>query len=254
MMTLTLTAMFAFNQDVMASKLPEPPPTQHEQHMQQHLQLHNEAHRNAIETTNRHHEEAIRKHQAFESQMQLDAESRRTRSMIDSYAAFRSQKEMPRRFSVGDMYYASSFKGLKIFMNDVEHENPLLYETLKPEYNQLQRKRNAAIATWSTGAAVGSTLILGGFTFWNNNDRMLNTDDSFQGSNPKKPNVGMIASGAGIFLASSIIGMFLQPKEEDIYNFVNHHNRNSPTHKLKWEIGLDMFHDFEPGVKLTLRF
>jgi hypothetical protein len=78
--------------------------------------------------------------------------------------------------------------------------------------------------------------------------------DPFDGHNPKKPNIAVIAGGTGALLLGGIIGLIIQPREEDIYNFVNLHNRNNPNQKMDWEIGLDMFQGNIPGMKLTLNF
>ncbi len=36
----------------------------------------------------------------------------------------------PRRFSVGDLYYSSSYQGIKRLMTDINNEDPKLYQVM----------------------------------------------------------------------------------------------------------------------------
>ncbi len=264
LLILLLTGMSAYNQGTNPPP-PPPPPTPdqtpqqqhlqiHLQHHQMHLQQHNEAHKNAVDATNRHHEEARRRHQESERQSHENAGMLAGNQAYGAGSSNHVMYRLPKRFKVGDMYYASTFRGLKEFMTDIQVENPFLYESMQPSYYSLKRKRNATIATVTAGTAIGTGLIVGGFTFLNNNERMFGPGDPFDGHNPKKPNVAIIAGGTGTLLLGAIVGWIIQPREEDIYNFVNLHNRNNPNQKMDWEIGLDMFQGNTPGLKLTLNF
>ncbi len=159
--------------------------------------------------------------------------------------------ELPKRFVVGDQYYTSSYRGIKQLMGDIREENPVLYDIMQPELKNIQRRRSNTIIAWSAGGVVGTTMIVGGLTFWQLNDDLYEPGHPFYKPNAKKANPGLIIAGGLVYIVGGAIGLFTGPREEDIYNFVNKYNRNSEDKKMDWQIGLDVLPNNTPGVKLT---
>jgi hypothetical protein len=159
-----------------------------------------------------------------------------------------------KRFKVGDMYYASSIKGLQFFMNDLQDENPGLHQTLLPDFRAMLRNRNVANATWIASGVVGTTIMVGAFTFWQANVTLFKPGDPFHDPSVKLPGLTALTAAFGVYLTGGLIGLAIFPKDADIYNFINLHNRNNPNQKMNWEIGMDFFMNMEPGFKLTMNF
>jgi hypothetical protein len=164
-----------------------------------------------------------------------------------------------KRFKVGDMYYASSYKGLQLFMTDIEFDNPDLYSKLAPAFKDIESKRKNALISFVSGGIVGTTFVVGGFTFL----QKTRIDESiFDPGTPfyeppqevKEWNVDALLGGFGCYLVSGIVGMLLSPNEADIYNFINLNNRYNPDQKMDWEIGMDFSQNKEFGLKLTMNF
>jgi hypothetical protein len=76
------------------------------------------------------------------------------------------------RFKVGDMYYSSNYKGLKLLMADTEIDQPGLHTKLSPVFKDIRRKRNNAVASFVTGGVIGTTMLIGANTFLQKNDNM----------------------------------------------------------------------------------
>jgi hypothetical protein len=157
-----------------------------------------------------------------------------------------------KRFRAGDMYYASSVRGLQMFMSDLRSENPELYDLLSPEFNAIKRNRDAAYATMIAAGIIGTTLLVSAFTF--GMEDMHTPGMHYTDSRMKEPNKGMVFAALGVYIAGGLAARLLYPGEERIYNFLNLHNRNSPNRKLDWEIGLNVFENMEPGLKLSMKF
>jgi hypothetical protein len=158
-----------------------------------------------------------------------------------------------KRFKVGDMYYASSLKGLQYFMTDLRTDNPDLFEILKPSFSKLQKKRNTALATWISSGVVGTTLVVGAFTFGQVDKTIFKPGDPFYDPNAKEPSLAYLTGGFGVCLVGGLVGLLVYPRDSDIYNFINLHNRNNPQQKMEWEVGFHMHPNLEPGLKLTMK-
>ena len=65
---------------------------------------------------------------------------------------------VPKRFKSGDMYYASSYNGIKTFMYDLQSENPELSQKLMPQFNKIKRKRRRALVTIVSSGVIGMTI------------------------------------------------------------------------------------------------
>jgi hypothetical protein len=163
-----------------------------------------------------------------------------------------SDLEFPKRFRVGDMYYASSFKGLNLFMADLEEYSPDLHEIMNPEFQRIRRKRNTSLAAWITSGAIGTALVVSSFTIYGEHDGIFKPGDPYYDRNHKKPNFPVLLSGIGVYAIGGLIGILTMPDENDIYRFVNSFNRNSPNDRMDWEIGIKMSPCNTLGLKLTL--
>jgi hypothetical protein len=163
-----------------------------------------------------------------------------------------SDLEFPKRFRVGDMYYASSFRGLNLFMVDLEEYSPDLHEIMSPEFERIRKKKNTTLATLITSGALGTALVVSSFTIYGEHDGVFKPGDPFYNPNQKKPNIPVLFSGIVVYAIGGLIGLLTIPDENDIYRFVNTFNRNSPGRKMDWEIGLGFHHEFTPGLRLTL--
>ena len=159
-----------------------------------------------------------------------------------------------KRFKVGDMYYASSYKGLLLYMNDLESDNPDLYSKLTPAFNDIESKRHKALVSVVSAGIIGTTLCVGGYTFLQKDNDFFKPGDAFYDLNSKKPNQAVIGAGLGVYLIGGIIGLIVSPQEADIYRFINLNNKYNPDNKMDWEIGMDFNQNKEVGLKLTMKF
>jgi hypothetical protein len=177
-----------------------------------------------------------------------------TTLLISTFLSGHNPSEMqgrhyPKRFKVGDMYYTSSFRGLNLFMNELKTDDPDLFEIINPEFARLKRKRNSSLIAAGSSGLIGTAMIVGGFTFLKVKDDFYKPGQPFYKPDATKENNVLIFSGLGVYIIGGFIGALLQPNEEDIYNFVNLFNRNSPNQKMDWQLGFD-YHNM--GLKLTL--
>ncbi len=161
--------------------------------------------------------------------------------------------KMPKHFEYGNCYYSSDIKGLESFMGDLQNDNNEVYKQLLPKFKLLEQKRKQALIVWASGSIVGSSLIIYGFnkelkqmnsTHIENED-IVSTDEG---------GVGFIAAGGIVVLSEVIIGAILYPGENDIYEFINNHNRINKDKKLDWKIGLIPTNYGGMGVALSMRF
>lgn len=160
----------------------------------------------------------------------------------------------PRRFVVDDLYYSSSYGGIKRFMSDLNQDDPQLYQIMKPEFDRIKIKRNAGLAVWSTAAVTGTALVVGSITWWGEHDGIFQPGSPHYNPNHKKPNIPALIGGMGAYAVGALVGWIILPDDDDVYQFVNTFNRNSQQRKMNWEIGLNMHRWNEPGLKLTLNF
>lgn len=162
--------------------------------------------------------------------------------------------DVPKRFKVGDMYYATSYKGLKLFMRDLQIEDPSLYSKLTPTFSDIEKKIKTAKFAYISAGIVGTTLVIGGLTFLQKDKDFFKPGEAFYENNRKEPNMAVIGAGLGVYLVGGIIGLLVSPGESDIYNFINLHNKNNPHKKMDWEIGFNHNKRQEFGLKLTMKF
>lgn len=164
-----------------------------------------------------------------------------------------------KRFKVGDMYYASSYKGLQLFMTDIESNNPDLHSKLIPAFKDIESKKNKALISFVSGGIAGTTLAIGGFTFL---QKTKIVESIFDSGSPfyeppkevKEWNLGALLGGFGCYLVGSIVGLILSPKEADIYRFINLQNKYNSDQKMDWEIGFDLNQNKDFGLRLTMNF
>lgn len=170
------------------------------------------------------------------------------------YSQTKTIIDLPKRFKVGDMYYASNCNGLKLLMSDLQHENPSLHAKLSPSYLNLKNKKEQAIIMWAAGGIIGTSLIIGGVTFLQKEEVDYQPNHPFYDPHVKRPNVAVIGSGIGVYLITGIIGAIICPNDNDIYQFINLHNKHNHQQKMDWQIGLHLIQDKKLGLKLTMNF
>lgn len=158
----------------------------------------------------------------------------------------------PRILRLGDMVYSPNYQGVKNLMFDYQINNPEMHDILLPEFNRLKRKRNVALTTMVGSQIVGITLFVGGFTFLSDRGNPFSTTDGFQ-QDVYVPNVLVIVAGSFISTFGLFGGILLLPNREDIYHFVNYHNRYSNGEKIEWKIGLNIA-PTNTGLSLTMNF
>jgi hypothetical protein len=169
------------------------------------------------------------------------------------------EPRVPERFRVGDMYYPSSYRGLSLLMADIETDNPVLYAKLAPSFNVIKSNMNKSVMSVAAGGILGTTMIVGGFTFLQKNSTEVSIfpPGSYFYEEPKEVkgiNFVVIFGGFGIYTAGLVAGLIFMPKEGDIYRFVNLHNKNNPDQKMEWDLGFDLVQNKAPGLKLSLNF
>jgi len=169
------------------------------------------------------------------------------------------EPRVPERFRVGDMYYPSSYRGLNLLMTDIETDNPELYAKLAPSFNSIKSNLKKSIISVAAGGIIGTTLVVGGFTFLQNTSTevsIIPPESSFYKGpkEVKEVNTEAIFGGFGIYVAGAIAGLIFMPKEADIYRFINMHNKNNPDQKIEWDLGFDLVQNKTPGLKLTMNF
>ena len=156
--------------------------------------------------------------------------------LYSQYETLKVIPVLPERITVGDMCYTTDYKGLKYFMNDIEYDDPELFEVLSPEFNRLTIKRNTGIACWITSGIIGTTFIVSGISSVANAD--IDLDDV--NSKPSMGNYELVFAGLGIYAIGGLFGYIFYPDKNDFFRFINLHNKYSPDNKMNWEIGLNM--------------
>lgn len=135
---------------------------------------------------------------------------------------------IPRKFKVADQYYESSVGGLGNFMSVLQIENSDLYNKLQPEYQRIKTKRNIALGVSIPCYVIGGGLMIGSIVKLTNTD----TDSS------EPVTIGSSAYiGIGLITAGLISRWLLSPNRDDIFAFMNLHNKFSPEKKMEWLIG-----------------
>ncbi len=158
------------------------------------------------------------------------------------------QNEENLRFTVGNSYYSTTYKGIKNYMADLKHEEPELHSELLPEFENLTLKRNIGIGTAVGGFIIGSAFWISAF-----NDEMDATAQSPEDITMNSEATAIFA-GIGIMTAAAIIAYIIIPDEDDYLSWVNHHNRINSKAAIQWRIGLNYIPSQQIGGTLTLRF
>ena len=160
---------------------------------------------------------------------------------------------LPKHFKVGDRLYSSTYQGLNSLMNDLKLEDNEVYNNLLPNYNLIQKKRNTALLGGGACAIVGVSMV--GFGVNKTKNQM--TSDSFGDPNwlsGSDSGAGLILAGGITTLVSVILYAILAPNENDIYNFINSHNKFNSKAKMEWEIGLNVLPNNSFGLSLRSKF
>lgn len=153
----------------------------------------------------------------------------------------------PHYFKVGDMTYAKSYKGLRYFMDDTRAENPELYQKLLPAFSRIKNKHDAAVVTLVSTATIGTTVLIASLL---NATKVSTSDPSFESK--VSHHLSGYFLGGGIDLGGLIIAAIISPKESDIFQFINLHNKNNPNKKIEWGLGINL-NPYET-VRLTCNF
>lgn len=160
---------------------------------------------------------------------------------------------LPKHFKVGDRLYSSTYQGLNSLMNDLELEDKEVYSNLLPNFILIQNKRNTAILSGGACAIVGVAMVGVGMK------KAVNPMNSIEYTEPNQ--LSGSTSGLGFIFAGGITALFggvlyaiLSPNENDIYNFINSHNKFNTKAKMEWEIGLNVLPNNSFGISLSSRF
>jgi hypothetical protein len=66
--------------------------------------------------------------------------------------------------------------------------------------------------------------------------------------------IGFIFAGGITAVIGGILYAILSPNENDIYNFINSHNKFNSKAKMEWEIGLNVLPNNSFGISLSSKF
>ncbi len=158
---------------------------------------------------------------------------------------------LPKRFKQGDNYYESSFQGLKSFMIDLQTYDNETYQQLVPVFNRIKEKRSNAIFTGGACSLVGLSMCAIGGNRLMDNISPENTDN-FIKDNTR--GTGLIIAGGITTLIGIYLYSIISPSDNDVYQFMNSHNRLNKNKKLEWNIGLTSLPENGYGAFLCFRF
>ena len=129
---------------------------------------------------------------------------------------------------IDDFQYPFTINGIRMYMSDIQLDNPMLYDSLNPNFKELEdRQSKSEITSWSS-------VILGGVIFAIGSYMMMTSPDVEDNSNLML-GLGLTTAGAVIGVGGFLIGMEMAPQEADFYGFVNQHNKLNPDHPIKVE-------------------
>ena len=160
---------------------------------------------------------------------------------------------LPKHFKVGDRLYSSTYQGLNSLMKDLELEDKEVYNNLLPNFNLIKNKRNTAVLSGCTFAIAGVAVAGIGMKKAFN---QMNSVDYPKVSQPSSSTdgVGLIFAGGITAVVGGILYTILSPNENDIYNFINSHNKFNSKEKMEWEIGLNVLPNNSFGISLSSKF
>lgn len=124
--------------------------------------------------------------------------------------------------------YPFSFKGIKMFMFDLETENEKLHQKLLPDFQVLLKKRESAFAASIGVGVVGGIIGVVGLIILIED---INSWDYSTSSVDSMFILGTALFSSGTYLASftRLIYVSLAPNKNDIIRFINTHNKYSDT-------------------------
>jgi hypothetical protein len=151
---------------------------------------------------------------------------------------------LPIKLKVGDCYYSQDYKGIKMFMAETKDYNPELYNELLPVYSELSKKVKISKNVLITSTVFGSIAMIAGVSSIAGNS--FHVDESVE----KNMQEGFVI-GSGIIAIGAIISYCLYPDDDDIYHFVNIHNRVTKSDKINFYFG---FNENGAGIGALKRF
>lgn len=137
----------------------------------------------------------------------------------DQRRASSSHKE----FSFDGKLYPASFRGLKLYMNDLAHDDPRLHAKLRPQFRKLRAQN---IVGWT----MFGTLLPAGLILTSYGAVSTSGDDG----TPSLNTGVLIASGA--LMIAGAAGLFVRPRGQRILDFINLHNSFDPDAPLRLAI------------------
>ncbi|MCI5082864.1 MAG: hypothetical protein MRY78_14295 [Saprospiraceae bacterium] len=151
------------------------------------------------------------------------------------------------QFRVGDLYFSANYQGLKSYMQVLKTENPDLHTTMRPVFDNIKRKRDAGLISFVMGGIIGGIMIFSGFP----------EEETGRFGQPvldNDPNAGLLFGGVGMLLLGGTIGAVVMPRENDYYDFINLHNRNTEQDKMEWKMGFELIGSQHPGLRFQFTF
>ena len=127
---------------------------------------------------------------------------------------------------VDDLQYPFTIPGMRMYLTDIQLDNPVLYDTLNPILQDLEGKHDTAVGVQVGCIIGGGALVAAGLIM------AFSTFGDFDNDIHLMPYVlggaGMLVFGAGLLISIS-----LEPKPEEYHRFVNKHNKLNPEHPIK---------------------
>ena len=154
---------------------------------------------------------------------------------------------LPGLLTIGNQQFDASVTGLRAYLETVKSTDAKLYAQLAPDLDELESKVVAArlvlIAGLGVGAASTAYALLGSRDCASpsvNDPAFANSVAAWDACNKDNMNklltFGLI--GMGSMIAGGIGWLALSPRRSDLFDFVNKHNRLSPT-PLHFQLGYD---------------
>jgi len=145
-------------------------------------------------------------------------------------------------------YYQSNLKGIGYLMDDLQTSDTRLYDSLKPQYEQLQKRNRDANAILGVGLG-GSAILLtvNTISLISNNDRDSNSIES---------HVGIMVLTGILSITSAVVYAKKRVKHNDILNFVNNFNQNSEQNIIELSVkpSIGYRENVTGGLSINLTF
>lgn len=122
----------------------------------------------------------------------------------------------------GDLNFTKDFRGLRQFMDVLEEENPVLFRTMAPGFEDMRNRRSTA-----TGLATGGIVLGTGILMY---PVMKNYD---VGEFEVSPFLGTVAAGTALIIAGAALYWAIYNPRRELLGFVNHFNRQTEGVKLR---------------------